>query len=50
MYKNKSNYREILNILKKEIELYPNHFLNNSGLKYVMICEVKFLIELFLQA
>ncbi|WP_440930934.1 putative zinc-binding metallopeptidase [Candidatus Pelagibacter sp.] len=35
----KSNYREILNILRKEIELYPTSFLKNSGLKFVMICD-----------
>ena len=38
--KNKSNYRDTISILKKEIELYPSSFLNKSGLKYVMICEV----------
>ena len=37
--KAKSNYREILNILRKEIEIYPSSFLNNSGLKFVMICD-----------
>lgn len=37
--KAKSNYREILNILRKEIEIYPTSFLNNSGLKFVMICD-----------
>jgi len=38
--KNKSNYRDTISILKKEIELYPSSFLNKSGLKYIMICEV----------
>ena len=37
--KSTSNYREILNILRKEIEIYPLNFLKRSGLKYVMICE-----------
>ena len=30
--KAKSNYREILNTLRKEIEIYPTSFLKNSGL------------------
>lgn len=37
--KSKTNQRELLNTLIKEINLYPKSFLNNSGLKYVMICE-----------
>ena len=37
--KSTSNFRDELNVLRKEIELYPVSFLKNSGLKYVMICE-----------
>ena len=37
--KSKSNFKDILNILRKEIEIYPVSFLKNSGLKYVIICE-----------
>tara|TARA_B100001939_G_C16907985_1_gene603236 strand:+ start:521 stop:1579 length:1059 start_codon:yes stop_codon:yes gene_type:complete len=37
--KSKSNQKELLNTLIKEVNLYPKSFLNNSGLKYVMICE-----------
>ena len=37
--KSKSNFKDILNILRKEIEIYPVSFLKKSGLKYVMICE-----------
>ena len=37
--KTKSNYRDTISYLIKEIELYPLSFLKNSGLKYVMICE-----------
>lgn len=35
----KSNYRDVINYLVEEIKIYPSSFLNNSGLKYVMICE-----------
>jgi len=35
----KSNYRDVINDLVKEINIYPISFLQNSGLKYVMICE-----------
>ncbi|WP_440643590.1 putative zinc-binding metallopeptidase [Candidatus Pelagibacter sp. HIMB123] len=35
----KSNYKDVINILVKEINVYPVSFLQNSGLKYVMICE-----------
>ena len=35
----KSNYDDIINNLAKEISIYPVSFLQNSGLKYVMICE-----------
>ncbi|WP_440690708.1 putative zinc-binding metallopeptidase [Candidatus Pelagibacter sp. HIMB1782] len=35
----KSNYEDITNNLIKEISIYPESFLQNSGLKYVMICE-----------
>jgi len=35
----KSKYRDIINYLVKEIELYPISFLKNSGLKYIMFCE-----------
>ena len=35
----KSNYRDVINDLVKEINIYPSSFLQNSGLKYVMICE-----------
>ena len=37
--KTKSNYRDTIAYLVKEIEVYPASFLQNSGLKYVMICE-----------
>ena len=37
--KTKSNYRDTIAYLVKEIEIYPASFLQNSGLKYVMICE-----------
>ena len=37
--KSESSYREIINVLRKEIELYPRNFLKKSGLKYVVICE-----------
>lgn len=37
--KSTSNFRDELNILRREIEIYPVSFLKNSGLKYVMICE-----------
>ena len=37
--KSKSNFKDSLSILTKEINLYPKSFLDNSGLKYVMICE-----------
>ena len=37
--KSTSNFKDVLNVLRKEIELYPVSFLKNSGLKYVMICE-----------
>jgi hypothetical protein len=37
--KTKSNYRDVVNYLVKEIEIYPINFIKNSGLKYVMICE-----------
>ncbi|WP_440618872.1 putative zinc-binding metallopeptidase [Candidatus Pelagibacter sp. HIMB1493] len=35
----KSNYKDVINNLVKEINVYPVSFLQNSGLKYVMICE-----------
>ena len=35
----KSNYKDVINSLVKEINIYPASFLQNSGLKYVMICE-----------
>ena len=35
----KSNYKDVINNLVKEINVYPASFLKNSGLKYVMICE-----------
>lgn len=35
----KSDYRNVINYLVKEIEIYPSSFIKNSGLKYVMICE-----------
>ena len=35
----KSNYKDVINNLVKEINVYPISFLQNSGLKYVMICE-----------
>ena len=37
--KTKSDYREVISYLVKEIEIYPSSFIKNSGLKYVMICE-----------
>ena len=37
--KTKSDYKEVVNYLIKEIEIYPLSFIKNSGLKYVMICE-----------
>ena len=37
--KTKSNYRDTISYLIKEIQIYPSNFLKNSGLKYVMICE-----------
>ena len=35
----KSNYKDVINNIVKEINVYPVSFLQNSGLKYVMICE-----------
>jgi hypothetical protein len=29
----------IVNLIKKEIDIYPKFFLDNSGLKYIMLCD-----------
>lgn len=34
-----SKYKDIVDVLRKEIEIYPKSFLKKSGLKYVVICE-----------
>ena len=31
--------KQLIFLLKKEIDIYPNEFINNSGLKFIMICD-----------
>jgi len=37
--KNITTSKQLIFLLKKEIDIYPNEFINNSGLKFIMICD-----------
>ena len=37
--KNVTPFKQLIHLLKKEIDIYPIEFMNNSGLKFIMICE-----------
>ena len=37
--KNVTPFKQLIHLLKKEIDIYPIEFINNSGLKFIMICE-----------
>ena len=43
--KNVTPFKQLIYLLKKEIDVYPIEFINNSGLKFIMICEVLTLNE-----
>ena len=37
--KNVTPFKELIYLIKKEIDVYPIEFINNSALKFIMICE-----------
>ena len=37
--KNVTPFKQLIYLLKKEIDVYPIEFINNSGLKFIMICD-----------
>ena len=37
--KNFMPFKQLIHLLKKEIDVYPIEFINNSGLKFIMICD-----------
>ena len=37
--KNVTPFKQLIFLIKKEIDIYPIEFMNNSGLKFIMICE-----------
>ena len=37
--KNVTPFKQLIYLIKKEIDVYPIEFINNSGLKFIMICE-----------
>ena len=37
--KNVTPFKQLIFLIKKEIDIYPIEFINNSGLKFIMICE-----------
>ena len=37
--KNVTPFKQLIHLLKKEIDIYPIEFMNNSGLKFIMICD-----------
>ena len=43
--KNVTPFKQLIYLIKKEIDVYPIEFINNSGLKFVMICETLILNE-----
>jgi len=43
--KNVTPFKQLIYLIKKEIDVYPIEFINNSGLKFIMICEVLTLNE-----
>ena len=43
--KNVTSFKQLIYLIKKEIDVYPIDFMNNSGLKFIMICETLTLNE-----
>ena len=43
--KNVTPFKQLIYLIKKEIDVYPIEFINNSGLKFIMICETLILNE-----
>ena len=43
--KNVTPFKQLIYLIKKEIDVYPIKFINNSGLKFIMICETLILNE-----
>ena len=43
--KNVTPFKQLIFLIKKEIDVYPIEFINNSGLKFIMICETLILNE-----
>ena len=43
--KNVTPFKQLIYLIKKEIDVYPIDFMNNSGLKFIMICETLTLNE-----
>ena len=43
--KNVTPFEQLIFLIKKEIDVYPIEFINNSGLKFIMICETLILNE-----
>ena len=37
--KNVTPFKQLIYLIKKEIDVYPIEFINNSGLKFIMICD-----------